>query len=285
MTKSRGSRGFNLFTPLVGTALVVTAILISTGMIQNDVRMSRTLISSYEISSQSTTAKLIKATVEVKMMENIEDAIYAVLEDGRNFVISCSGEVECRQKVLDVLNNPHNTFMTKMTTEAGGLYNGVVDSVNIVTEYKAGFNEDELSAILEEISNHGSVVLVESTVDGRINVTINSVLIQQYGADNLQVPFSHGDNWMNISIVPGEFSYITKEPIYNMIKSSAGEFDGMGGLLDLPNINTRLRNEFPGYFTGVVSICALGGGDKRLSVGWDFGGGKTFVLTFHNGLC
>src|SRR3989344_1793240 len=69
------SRGFSLFTPLIGTSMVIMAILISAALVQNDSRLSRGLSASYEVTSQGTVAKLIQAAASVQMVENMQKLV------------------------------------------------------------------------------------------------------------------------------------------------------------------------------------------------------------------
>ena len=248
------SKGFSLFTPLVGTAIVIIAILIANGMIQNDVRISKSLVASYEISSQSTVAKLIKATAEVQILSNIESIVYDILSNDAEFSVSCDSYLGCISEMTDVFTEPNHALKTRMTTGAHGLYGGVIDSVNMVTAYSTSISDEDLSDCLKEIADAGKSVVIVTFDNGRLNVTINSAELRSACPEVLIVPFEddHG-NRMSVSIIPDEFSYVTKEPIKEWIDESAGTFADMGGC-DIP-------------YT------------------WDLDNDEEFVITLSNGWC
>jgi len=210
MKTSRGSRGFNLFTPVVGTAIVVMAILIATGMVQNDIRLSRSMTLSYEVSSQSMTAKLIKATAEMQMLENIEKRLYSVLDKA-----GVSTDGACMEVDRDMLTLPNYAFMTEMTTGANGLYSGLLSSITTVTGYTTDRKDTELSAALNRIAQAGKSVVLVDFPDNYIRVTINSEVL---GDKNLvgnafDIPFKdHLGNTVVISVVPEKFAYVSELP-------------------------------------------------------------------------
>src|SRR3989344_8426580 len=88
------SRGFSLFTPLIGTSMVIMAILISAALVQNDSRLSRGLSASYEVTSQGTIAKLIQATASAQMVENMQKLVDDRITNQLSFGIG-QGYVQC----------------------------------------------------------------------------------------------------------------------------------------------------------------------------------------------
>ncbi len=58
-------KGFSLFTPLIGTTVLVIAIMVSALMTSNDVKISHAITSSYEQSNQNFDAELIKAEASI----------------------------------------------------------------------------------------------------------------------------------------------------------------------------------------------------------------------------
>jgi len=277
------SKGFNLFTPLVGTALVIMAILIATGMMQNDVRISRTIISSYEISSQSIAAKAIKAAAEVKIISNIESALYKLLngEYGSEFEITCSNEAGCISAAESVFTNPHGTFMTVMTTGADGMYNGVIDSINTVSGYTTPTTDSDLSAALAKVANAGKSVVTVDFPNDFIDVMINSKDIQTYAGDALKISFEDmQQNKMVVSIVPQNFSYRTTEPILKMIKVTAEAFkDGLSK--DAFEKRTGADLTIWPYYDSYSSD--FSGSDKCVKSKWNLDNREVFTLTFTTG--
>jgi len=273
----RSSRGFSLFTPLVGTALVIMAILIATTMIQNDVRISRTITASYEISSQSIAAKLIKATVELQILTNIESILYDVISNPREFEIVCSNEDDCINKAKDVLNNPHDTFMTEMTTGAHGMYSGVIDSIYTVTGYTTSITDNDLAAALSRVSAAGKTVVLVGFSDYVI-ITINEADIEKYAGDALKVSFDDKrGNVMVVSIVPGAFSYTTKEPIWEMVTKTADAFDSMTD----NDVSSLIADDlFKQAYFEEASGCYTDSSAKSAKVVWRLDNGKFFTVTF-----
>ncbi len=279
MTLKSSSRGFNLFTPLVGTALVIMAILIATGMVQNDVRISRTITSSYEISSQSIAAKSIRAAAEVRIISNVENALNKLLagDYGSEFEITCSTESNCIDGAKAVFTNPHGTFMTVMTTGADGMYNGVIDSINTVSGYTTSATDSDLSAALATVSNAGKSVVSVDFPDDFVEVTINEMNIQTYAGDALKISFQDAQqNKMVVSIVPQSFSYRTTEPILKMIKATAEAFkDGLSKDTFKARIEADVTiwpyyNSYSSHFSG---------SDKCVTSKWNLDNQKVFTLT------
>ena len=274
------SKGFNLFTPLVGTALVIMAILIATGMMQNDVRISRTIISSYEISSQSIAAKAIKAATEVRIISNIESALYKLLngEYGSEFEITCSNEAGCISAVESVFTNPHGTFMTVMTTGADGMYNGVIDSINTVSGYITSATDSDLSAALATVSNAGKSVVTVEFPNDFVEAMINEKDIQTYAGNALRISFQDAQqNRMVVSIVPQNFTYRTTEPILKMIKATAEAFkDGLSK--DTFEKRTGADLTIWPYYKDYDSC--FDSSKKRVKTEWKLDNGDVFKLTF-----
>ncbi len=65
MVSKSKKKGFSLFTPLIGTTVLIIAIMISALMTTNDVKISHAITSSYEQSNQNFDAELIKAEASI----------------------------------------------------------------------------------------------------------------------------------------------------------------------------------------------------------------------------
>ena len=72
--KNGASKGFSLFTPLVGTVLILMTIFLSVVMVQNDVAIARGLSSAYVNSAQEITVRQVQAVMINKIRDN--EAIY-----------------------------------------------------------------------------------------------------------------------------------------------------------------------------------------------------------------
>jgi len=267
------SKGFSLFTPLVGTAIVVIAILIANGMIQNDARISKSLVASYEISSQSTVAKLIKATAEVQILSNIETAIYDILTNDAEFAVTCDSESACISEMTDVFTEPNHALKTRMTTGAHGLYGGVIGSVNMVTAYSTSVSDQDLSDCLKKIADAKESAVIVTFDNGHLNVTINSAELKSTCPEVLIIPFEDDKgNKMAVSIIPDEFSYVTKEPIKEWIDESASAFAAMADS-DLGSVGDDRKG------------CYIDGDNKAARITWNLDNGKEFKITLSNGFC
>jgi len=272
-TSDASSKGFSLFTPLVGTAIVIIAILIANGMIQNDARISKSLVASYEISSQSTVAKLIKATAEVQILSNIDKAIYDILSNDAEFIVSCDSELTCISEMTDVFTKSNHAFMIRMTTGSHGLYGGVIGSVNMVTAYSTSISDQDLSDCLKEIADAGESAVIVTFDSGRLNVTINSAELKSTCPEVLIIPFEDDKgNKMAVSIIPDEFSYVTKEPIKEWIDESASAFASM-------------TDSDPGSVGDDRKGCYIDGNNKAARITWNLDNGKEFKITLSRGIC
>ena len=101
--RSKKSKGFSLFTPLVGTAVIIIAILISITMIQNNLRISEGISDSYISSQQATGSQLIETSASVQIIGNIERRIYRVLEEG--IETTCDSKTSCITSTTNKLDN------------------------------------------------------------------------------------------------------------------------------------------------------------------------------------
>ncbi|GEM_PF-5529769 len=68
-------KGFSLFTPLVGTTLIILAISLATMMVQNDIRASRSLSFSSIVTRDYVQAKIVKATYDVGMISVLKEML------------------------------------------------------------------------------------------------------------------------------------------------------------------------------------------------------------------
>ena len=165
----RGKKGFSLFTPLIGTTIIVIAAIVSAMMLQNDVRISRTLSSSFEQANQENAAKLIKATADVEIRREIDKGIIDYFSNS-NPVYSYTSETSCGvdEKIKNgVAQGIRNYLQTR-------LYSRIIDEVGSSTGYNAqrnnincpnpnGETEDSLENCIAQGLAHTIVKLSEDS--------------------------------------------------------------------------------------------------------------------------
>jgi len=161
----------------VGTTLVIMAIMIATGMIQNDVRMSRSITASYEVSSQSMVAKMIKAAAIIQMLSNMEEAMY--YEASLPFVCSGSGcdtEIAARFEGTSKARNP--SIYWELVGEKK-LFLNLVDSVYLIlegsgTNYRLVGSSYELQTRLSNAVDSLDKPFVLGNKDGKYYIKLDS---------------------------------------------------------------------------------------------------------------
>jgi hypothetical protein len=285
------SKGFNLFTPLVGTALVIMAIVIAAGMVQNDVRIARTLTSSYEISSQSITAKLIKATAEVKMLENMERITYEEISD---FPFQCL--TNCGQEMDDrILSKDASKVPSVYSRLVGwdGIFYDMIDALTTVllggeTNYDIIGNSQTIQnslsdAIKNKVKNPFDI---GHDSNGNYYIKINAASFKQYEGDfTLNFINSATQSKISISVVPHDFEFKSVEPLYALLTKEKDFFVGTSAL----KLKDDFRNIFGDYSSGLskyvksfeYSTNPLLPGDKKLQMEFYKGGSQdTFTATF-----
>src|SRR3989344_1762426 len=151
------SRGFSLFTPLIGTSMVIMAILISAALVQNDSRLSRGLSASYEVTSQGTIAKLIQATASAQMVENINARVSDCLNSPSfgyfTGSVVCSSASQCVSEAENTAKDANGCIVGGLTTGNTGLYNGVTEAIAIVTGYSSSAADQAISDALRKLEN------------------------------------------------------------------------------------------------------------------------------------
>jgi len=230
----RSSRGFSLFTPLVGTTLVIMAILIATTMIQNDVRISRTITASYEVSSQSMLAKLIKASAEVQMMTNMEEVTY----DEVSRVFQCSDQSSCDSKISSRMLSTDKSNAPSVYTSLlawDGIFANLVDSIStvllgtgreyVLTEDATTLQQrfDRLITALDDPANRNEPFKLGSNSEGQYYIKINDT---KFNSQDFVLEFEEmrTGNTMKLSIAPYGFNFTTMEPLYDLLMAEKAVF-------------------------------------------------------------
>lgn len=218
--KRSGDKGFSLFTPLVGTAVVIIAILVAVVMIQNDIRMSRSLSNSYEASSQSLNAKLIRSAAEAKLISNARKTLYETLEEGI--------ELECEDDCLSKIKSRVRARVSSSVNDDLEVYSGVTDSIAQVTEYS--FHDPSTSAAINEkiedaLENMGNIFEFDYDSDGRIELTLNPDEFNGH-EDAFTLGFKKGSNILKVNVAPTqELTVKTEEKILPMLEEAADTYD------------------------------------------------------------
>jgi len=251
MTKSENSsRGFSLFTPLVGTSIVIMAILISAGMIQNDIRISRTISSSYEVSSQGNVAKLIRASADMYILSKMEETTYSALSIPFECVPDCATEIDNR---LTGIGTPSVYSELVSTT---GIFNGMVSSIeNILSGRGENYQSVKTPTFVQD-SLHNSLKSINGpfnfgrTGSDQYYVSINSA---KFNPSEFYLEFENPatHSVINVSIAPYGFNYTTPEPLYSLLDKTQRTFTYFDGfsLISLPSAGD-LENELETEFTG-----------------------------------
>lgn len=268
-------KGFSLFTPLVGTAVVMITILISVVMIQNDVRISRGLTASYEVSAQTISSKLIRAAAEVQIVENIGDAIEAVLDS--EFIAKCTKKTPCE---IEIKNAILSRLASEITIGSHGVYFGVVENIEAVTDYEPvnqpcsidptcnSYSDLSLRfdcCLSQALLQAGSVVDID--LSGNLKVTIDN---SNMNPDAFSVAFQNkrdSSDRITLSIIPHEFSQETNIPIDDQVEDSAEAF-----------LDSRSNKACKGVSGSSKVKFYNDGTNIRLSVKWNQGWGSTTFI-------
>jgi hypothetical protein len=291
MIKSKSSRGFSLFTPLVGTSLVIMAIIIAAGMVQNDVRISRTLTSSYEVSSQSMVAKLIKASAEVQMISNMENITYEMLSIPFECTTASSVFTDegCDNKIEERLVETDKRIIPSVYDSLisyGGIFENIVESIDTIlsgsgTNYMsledASDVQNRFSDLITELDEPFTIGYIN---EGRYYIRINS---ERFNENDFIVEFydRYTRDSLKITIAPHDFAFITENPLQKLITAEK-EIFLKGDYGDTDDIVERLGEELEDvekYFVG--AWLAEDGSNKRIKMEFYKGSGEdTFEIIF-----
>lgn len=275
-------KGFSLFTPLVGTAVVIITITMAVVMIQNDVRISRGLTASYEVSAQTISSKLIKAAAEVQIVENIAEAIKAVLPS--EFIITCNSETSCKSAMKDKISD---ILGSEITLGSHGIYFGVVENIEVVTDYEPINQPCSIEPSCNSYSDLSlrfdcclSNALIQTTravnidMERNLRITIDN---SNMDPNAFSVAFQNkrdSSDRITLSIIPHKFSHETTIPINQQIEKSTKAF--------IDSLSSKNCQSVSG--ANQVKMYKDNDGNIKLSVKWDQGWGanKVMILSFQN---
>jgi len=231
MTLKNSSRGFNLFTPLVGTALVITAIVIASGMVQNDIRISKTISASYEVSSQGMIAKLIRASAEMQIIQSTERIAYE--EASKPY--TCEALYICNSAIYHRLLGKDQTVVPSVYADLlgyDGLFADVINSVNMVLEttgrqYELDGDYTSLHTDFADLLSRIDPFVLGYLDDGRYYVRIDDTNINP--SDFIIKFKDRGGGRMAVSIAPYAFNFTTPELLSNLTQATKNVFLDMAG--------------------------------------------------------
>ena len=241
--RSKKSKGFSLFTPLVGTAVIIIAILISITMIQNNLRISEGISDSYISSQQATGIQLIETASSVQIMENIRETVSGTL-GGRGIggwiSATCSSKNDCISKTEDRFSSGEHGWYSLRTNMRHDAYDGIRDRLRrlgySISMYRK-CDEEVLDNPPYDTSNPQSCMdqgIAESEdifnveyIDGRLIVTSNLYKLRENpGKEPFHLNMTHIESDITIShpIIPDEITY-TSPKIDDVIRATASGFD------------------------------------------------------------
>lgn len=221
-------KAFSVFTPMIGTAIFMIAVLLSSVMLENDVRLSRGISSSYELSSQSITGKIIKAAASIGLISNLEELMNNELAD---FSVRCSRKDDCISSAKGQLLNE----LRKKAVIGSGFYSGVTEGIEQSTSADIQFSrcefDDECKTTSCCVANalykiiNGEItnpVKTEFTDDGKLSIKIDSSVIKDEGIESaFEIKLIEKENEMVLLLIPEDFTYTSSENILDYIKIAA----------------------------------------------------------------
>jgi len=242
----KNKKGFSLFTPLIGTTIIVIAAILSAMMLQNDVRISRTLSESFEQTNQGNAAKLIKATSSIKLFNEIKKANDDFFTGGNgNYGIekvSDSNSDHLKDIEYEYKRHLRNYLRTNAFFE-------IMEAITNETDYKGQelvcpINNQRISpstcisnAIiksnetikLQQDGNNYDISFNPSSYDATINKEIQNSFVVTFRSN------SNGDK-MVLSIKPQDLVYETQNNAYDIFNNISTKYTKI--------ISTNINNGF-----------------------------------------
>lgn len=129
-------KGFSLFTPLIGTTVIIIAIMVSAVIVQNDVRLSRSLSNSFKEANQEVAARTIKASTLMSISGGIDDIARDYFSSGHNY--KCYGQYSCKNVFK---TNFSNSMKSGINSK---LYSDILSDIQDITGYAPQRNDCKL---------------------------------------------------------------------------------------------------------------------------------------------
>ena len=287
--KSKGGRGFSLFTPLVGTAVVIIAILISITMIQNNLRISEGISDSYVSAEQSIGSQTIESAATGFIIREIEGETKNQL--GRKITITeCEDGSECTEKLKDEFDDWDRLKFPLYE----GTFLGFIGAIETVTDYdEVVWEEDNCEDACDQLNvdscpeRFGACAdIIVSSVEpistryndeGRLEVDFNADLIK--GESAYEKAFRVGlkneeDDEAEITrtLIPKEATYTTTdlsdhiedtEEAFDYLKDNTGDKE-----LGVICSDITTNNFTTGYDHGEITVQNSTDGNVSLEVPW-----------------
>ena len=196
-------KGFSLFTPLVGTAMIIMAIIISAMMVENDNMTARGITSSFALDNNRRIARAAQAAATVKADENLNEGILQIMH---GVDISCHIDAQCVDAFDDRLkadleaglkNSIYDGLTDSITASTGTSLSGISDSCN---GYPGdNINEKLKNCLSGRIANAGDIFEVEENRD----YIINAKQIQYDGLkDAFDIELASRDGQVSVNVLP-----------------------------------------------------------------------------------
>ena len=211
-------KGFSLFTPLIGTTVVVISILVSTMVLQNDIKISRAISFSFQQYDKELDAQLIRASASIHLLNSLrgfeENYTEGKYFSGGTVKIECSNKLSCKNKL-------EANFKTKLE-EYGktSLFSGLLNSIEAISGYNyvsvycpiAGSSIDSSNCIADavisatslfDVKEDGDYFLIKFDVKNSNPATLEKI------RNSFVVNFVKDYEEIGISVIPYSFNYKT----------------------------------------------------------------------------
>jgi len=255
MLKNGSKKGFSLFTPLVGTAIVVITIMIVSTMIQNDVRFSRSITSSYVVSSQTTVSRAISADILSLLNRKMNERIESSLSPGPS-APSFSSESDCNDFFIDWMEGG-DLEKTLNAQEVYDFFIGMKDLISIneeLTGYKflklGKSCDSDIVDCINELANKiqgdsgadlfktyfsdEDKLVFELNSENKYKIDFAITLLNQYTQDSVTLPLIVG-NTKSQTDLP------VKQAIEVTCKNFGRALNGQGMDTDIEDVETNFE--------------------------------------------
>lgn len=235
--KNGSKKGFSVFTPMVGTAIVVITIMIASTIIQNDIRFSRAITSSYLLSSQTTVGRSVSTDIGSLMLSNMDNLLEESFEN-MHIKTSCAVSINCKSFAKDKIEQLLSADIDNRLPHI--LYVGVIESVE-TTGGASGYRINRVGTCSSNfdtcLSNTVSFIggdLTEKEIedDGYYHLSLNQQTLEQHKKDlALILRNDYTAEEFTISLIP-EYGLAVKSDfdIDKCLEEAATDFDA-----DAPN--------------------------------------------------
>jgi hypothetical protein len=189
-------------------------------MLQNDMRMSRSISSSYEVSAQSLLSKLIQAKVETQLLANMESATYSQLS---SLPFICDDDSSCNTAINNRLTASDNLVYQKLIGY-DGLFANIIENIYMAVEgsgttYALEGSAYSLQSRFSYLISSVNPFQFSTTSDEKYSITLSP---SSFSPADFAVGFKDASippNRMTVSIVPsGYFDFTTSEPLYDLLQ-------------------------------------------------------------------